>query len=421
MEVDSITGPVIKVPECSAPGSGLSVALLTGGIDRPYAYGMTMALALRGVELELLGFDELDTPEIRALPKLTWINFFGDQRGKVGRVRRILGHLLVYPRLIRYAAKTRAKVFHILWNNRLWLLDRTLLMLYYKLLGKRLVFTAHNVNAGLRDGVDSFVNRWSLGIQYQLLDHIFVHTDQMKQDLVRRFSVPEEKVTVIPFGINNSVPITELSTEEAKRRLGIRDSDRTLLFFGRIKPYKGLEYLVKAFETIAAQDNRYRLIVAGEPNKESLRYWQEVQQLMGGGAGSGRIIQHTRYISDDETEIYFEAADVLVLPYTQIFQSGVLFLSYSFGLPVIATDAGSLQNDILPGQTGYVCRACDEADLARTLVTYFESDLFKNLEKHRSRIKSFAQERNSWDDVSEKICRVYASLSGSDCSSNQVN
>ena len=68
------------------------------------------------------------------------------------------------------------KIFHILWNNKFEFFDRTLLMLYYKLLGKKIVFTAHNVNIRKRDGNDSWLNRFSLKIQYQLVDHIFVHT-----------------------------------------------------------------------------------------------------------------------------------------------------------------------------------------------------------------------------------------------------
>jgi glycosyltransferase involved in cell wall biosynthesis len=69
-----------------------------------------------------------------------------------------------------------------------------------------------------------------------------------------------------------------------------------------------------------------------------------------------RIIQRIEYVPDEQTELFFKAADVLVLPYTHIFQSGVLFLGYSFGLPVIATDVGSLKLEIVGGDTGFVCQ-----------------------------------------------------------------
>ena len=91
-------------------------------------------------------------------------------------------------------------------------------------------------------------------MQYALADHVFVHTGKMKHNLVLEFEVPESKVSVIPFGINNTVPNTDLSSSEAKRQLGISDGDKTMLFFGNIAPYKGLEYLVKAFAKVSKDD-----------------------------------------------------------------------------------------------------------------------------------------------------------------------
>ena len=90
------------------------------------------------------------------------------------------------------------------------------------------------------------------------------------------------------------------------------------------------------------------------------------------------------YIPDDETEVYFKAADVLVLPYRHIYQSGVLFLGYSFGLPVLAADVGSLKDEIIEGKTGFVFRPEDPVDLAKTIEQYFASDLFTNLSSRRA-------------------------------------
>jgi D-inositol-3-phosphate glycosyltransferase len=353
---------------------------------------------------------ELDGSEMHATPRLSFLKMYGDQRQRVGVAKKLLRHLLSYGRLICYAATARPRIFHILWNFKCELFDRTLLLLYYKALGKRIVFTAHNVNAAARDGNESVLNRWSLKVQYRLVDHIFVHTDKMKGELLNGFGVSEKTVSIIPFGINNSVPDTELSTAEAKQRVGVSSSEKTILFFGRIRPYKGLGYLVEAFQQIALRGQGYRLIIAGEPKKESVEYWREIQQTIERSQVGEQVIQQIRFISDEETEIYFKAADVLVLPYTEVFQSGVLFLAYSFGLPVIATDVGSLRDDILEGETGYVCQSCDATDLARTLETYFESTLFKTLDHRRAEIKAFARARNSWQVVSDKTRDVYAQL-----------
>src|SRR5262249_39195599 len=141
--------------------------------------------------------------------------------------------------------------------------DRTALLLYYKTLGKRIVLTAHNVNAARRDSRDNWLNRLTLRIQYRLADRIFVHTRPSKDELVQDFGVREENVTVIPFGINTTVADTDLTPAQAKQRLGLDPGDKAILFFGRIGPYKGLEYLVDAFQQLAKTDPAYRLVIAG--------------------------------------------------------------------------------------------------------------------------------------------------------------
>ena len=124
----------------------------------------------------------------------------------------------------------------------------------------------------------------------------------------------------------------------------------------------------------------------------------------------GRILLKAEYISDEDTEVYFKAADVFVLPYRYIYQSGVLFLGYSFGLPVLAADVGSLKEEIIDGRTGSVFRAEDPADLANAIQRYFASDLFANLSRRRQVIQEFARERHSWDEVGQRTLSAYADL-----------
>jgi glycosyltransferase involved in cell wall biosynthesis len=388
----------------------IAVAVLTGGIDRPYAYGLTTGLATQGIRLEVIGSTELDCTDIRETSGITFLNLHGDSRIRCSAWRKALRYFAVYIKLLTYAATAKPKIFHVLWNYKLPFFDRTILMLYYKILGKKIVLTAHNVNAAERDGTESALNRISLTVQYALVDHIFVHTPKMKDELISVFRVSGEKVTVIRFGINNSLPVTGLTANDAKRKLGITASEKTLLFFGRIRAYKGLDYLVQAFKQVAQQEADYKLIIAGEMKKDSSQYWHEVQESIARTGVDRQIIQHIRFIEDAETEVYFKAADVLMLPYTAIFQSGVLFLAYSFGLPVIATDTGSLCEDIVEGETGYTCRPCDENDLAKAIKTYFTSDLYRMLGQRRPLIKEFAKQRNSWDSISETTRNVYCEL-----------
>ena len=218
------------------PTTTLDVALLTGGGDKPYALGMAAALTSIGICVDFIGSDDLSVPELLNNPRVNFLNLRGDQKHDSRRADKIIRVLRYYVRLIAYAATAKPKLFHLLWNNKFQLVDRILLMLYYRLLGKKVVFTAHNVNAGKRDSNDSWLNRFSLKAQYGLCDHIFVHTTGMKSEMASEFHIPEGKISVIPFGINNTVPNTILSTAEAKRRLAMGGNDKAVLFFGNIAP-----------------------------------------------------------------------------------------------------------------------------------------------------------------------------------------
>src|SRR5205807_3584109 len=322
------------------------------------------------------------------------------------KAKRVLKY---HIQLISYAATAQPKLFHLLWNNKFELFDRTLLMLYYRILGKKIILTVHNVNARKRDSNDSSLNRLSLRLQYNFCHHIFVHTERMRSELVSDFRIPKSKVSVIPFGINNTVPNTALSTEEAKQQTGVNSGDKALLFFGNIAPYKGLEYLISAFSALLSKDRSYRLIIAGRP-KGSEKYWKQIQQAIAHSRIRDRIIQRIEYIPDELTELYFKAADVLILPYTHVFQSGVLFLSYSFGLPVIASDAGSLKDEVVEGKTGFIHEARNPAALGQAIRAYFESDLYRNLDRNRKVIWDYANERYSWARVAAIITVVYSRL-----------
>jgi len=432
---------------------------LTGGEDRSYALGLTTALADAGVSVEFVGSDKLDAPELHHSPRIRFLNLRGDQREDAGKVQKVVRVLKYYWRLVKYAATTRAPVLHILWNNKFEVFDRTVLMLYYRLLGKKIVFTAHNVNGAKRDGRDNWLNRATLKFQYHWCHHIFVHTDKMKQELVTDFGIPECETSIIPFGINNTSVTTALTPLEARARLGLKPDERVLLFFGQIAPYKGLEYLVDALIQLNGKpgqepsaslatppsesgppiselsprrspgeggpasvlpllssdlcpptSGKYRLIIAGKVKQGCEAYWAGIQQQITEGRLQAQVLLHIRHIPEDEVEVFFKAADAVALPYVNIFQSGVPFLAYSFGLPVIAADVGSLKTDIVEGQTGYIFKPCDAGDLLRTIECYFASELYSDLKAHRQSIRDFANERYSWSKVAAITTQVYSAL-----------
>jgi glycosyltransferase involved in cell wall biosynthesis len=389
------------------------VSLFTAGKDSTYALGLARALAALGCELDFIGSDELTPVGVPGLSQVRFFNLRGESRSHASLGRKIRRVLVYYGRLIHYAATARPKVFHILWVNKFEWFDHTVLMLYYKLLGKKICFTAHNVNQARRDGHDSWFNRLTLKIHYQLCHHIFVHTAKMKDELIADFSQPAAKISVIPLGMNVIVPVTGLTPPEARQRLGLGLRDKVILFFGNIAPYKGLEFLVEAFQQLARTDPACRLVIAGRP-KGPPEYWAGIRETIARSQLADRVLQRIEFVPEAETEWYFKAADVSVLPYVNIFQSGVLVLSYTFGLPVIAAGVGSLREEILEGKTGFVHEPRNAADLARMLQVYFDGGLYRNLDRTRAEIQACARDKYSWTKVAALTTAVYVQLTGAD-------
>lgn len=388
-----------------------SVTLLTGGGDPHYAYGLSTSLVSRGLTIDLIGSDEFAVPAFQENRAIRFLNLRGSVDSKASTKSKTIRILKYYRRLLSYAFTAKPRIFHILWNNKFDWFDRTVLLLYYRMLGKKIVLTAHNVNTKKRDGRDTWTNRATLRIQYRLASCIFVHTEKMKRELCEEFGVAPSKTCLIPYGINNAVPNTSLTPLAARMRLGIAADERVLLFFGRINPYKGVENLVSAFQKLCSRDEKYKLIIAGRPEGSS-GYCDALFQRVRTELPADRVVLLTDYVPDEAIEIYLKSADALVLPYRDIYQSGVLFLGQGFGLPVLASDVGSFKEEIVEGETGFIFKSQDSADLLRAVDSYFESDLYSHLASRRPEIQRDAVLRHSWDLVAGITLNQYDGIVG---------
>jgi len=233
----------------------LKISLLTGGDDPNYAFPLLAELILKKIVVDFIGNDEMQSAEIVRRANVNYLNLRGDQNPNASFKTKIIRVIRYYFKLMGYAAQTNSKLFHILWLNKFQYFDRTLLNIYYKLLGKKLVFTAHNINIGERDGNDSLLNRMTLKFMYKTVDHIFVHSKKMKLQLIENFNIKESQITVITLGINQFVKKTVLTSSQAKKKLSLEDNKKIILFFGRIAPYKGLKYLIQALVNLREKDD----------------------------------------------------------------------------------------------------------------------------------------------------------------------
>jgi glycosyltransferase involved in cell wall biosynthesis len=382
----------------------MKISLITGGAPH-YELGLIEGLTSQNIAIDVIGGDDLQ-PALAGKPLVSFKNFHSAPQPRKSRWLKLTRVMLAYLKLIKYAAMTDSKLFHIQWPYKLVLLDRTLLLAYYKLLGKRIIFTAHNVDADARDGTSTWLRQASLRFFYRHVDHLIVHTDKMKKQLVDDFGISGAKISVIPHGVMSSVAVTGMSRSAARAKLGLGGEEKVVLFFGLITPYKGIETLVEAVGRLNRAGNNYRLMIAGRI-KECQGYWFKIEELIRNQGLQNQVRTDLRHVPDEEIEAYFQAADLLVLPYRDIFQSGALFLTYRFGLPVVATDVGSFREDIAAAQAGFVCQPSDPASMAQTIDRYFGSELYRNLEVSRAHIREYASENYSWQKIGHSTRELY--------------
>lgn len=156
----------------------------------------------------------------------------------------------------------------------------------------------------------------------------------------------------------------KIDKREAEKKLGIRDCDRNILFFGLIRDYKGLDILIDAFSRL---DDSYQLIIAGEPYGSFEKYQKQIDS----SPNAKRVSLFPNYISDSEVKYFFSAADVAVLPYRSATQSGINAIANHFELPMIVTDVGGLKETVGKEGAGIVCRECTPECVADAIDKYF--------------------------------------------------
>jgi glycosyltransferase involved in cell wall biosynthesis len=216
----------------------------------------------------------------------------------------------------------------------------------------------HNVLPHERARLDVRLVRWALA----RADRLIVHSAADQQLAGSLF--PGKDVLSVPFPQSSDLPHNSWSRERAREVL--QADHRLLLFFGFVRPYKGLPDLIEAMPAVL-QDGAATLLVVGEVWQGRQDYARLVEQR--GLAEHVRFVD--RYVSNDETAMYFAAADLVVMPYRHATTSAAVQLAFAYGVPVIATRTGSMAEAIDDGVTGFLVEPGDVAGLAGAIRRFF--------------------------------------------------
>ena len=258
------------------------------------------------------------------------------------------------------------------------------------------VLTVHDVMPHYERFVsrDSFMRK-NLQIPHRLI----VHYENGKKQLNEHWGIDGDKIDVIPHGI--ILPRNKPSFIDARKKLGLPDDKKILLFFGSIRPNKGLDVLLKSMQKVCRHNPDVLLVIAGSlPRGMNFQPYTDIIEKLNLSENVKTFIE---FIPDKDVDSYFAASDIVVLPYIKFeSQSGVLLRAYAHKKPVAASDIGAMGRIICTDKTGEVAQPGDEKWLASAI-----NKVLKNLEVYRSLYNPELEKKYNWEHIGKLTVKCY--------------
>jgi glycosyltransferase involved in cell wall biosynthesis len=258
-------------------------------------------------------------------------------------------------------------VVHVHWPHGTYktlpqMLHVLVLLIAYRLLKNNIVWTVHELDA--YESRHPRRDSWFRSAVMWLSRRLVVHGEHTRRELIERYRYRRPIDVVRHPSYTGWYPDT-IGRNEARTQLNLPAAARVYLYFGYIKPYKGVEDLIQAFR--ALDDDTALLVIAGKPMDETIQ--REIESL---AAPDARIRTHLAYIPDEAIQQFFRAADVVVFPFQHTQTSGSLMLALTYGCPVIAPAIATIpeyldaHSSVLfhPGRPGDLLRALRDAAAA---------------------------------------------------------
>lgn len=264
-----------------------------------------------------------------------------------------------------------------------------------RMLGKKkIIFVCHNVFPHERFPLDRMLTKMVL----KRGNAFIVQSGKDAEDL--QMILPGAKYEQAVHPTYNAFKFENMSKERARELLDITEKEKVLLFFGFVREYKGLKYLIQALPRITERCEDVRLFVVGDFGGAENR--EAYERLMEENGVRSHITICDGYIPDREIEKFFAACDLVVLPYVSATQSGIVQIAYGFEKPVVVTNVGGLPDVVEDGKTGYVVEPQNPMVLADAVVRYFKENRKEEFEEN---VKKEAY-RFDWDRMVETVERL---------------
>jgi len=367
-----------------------------GGSFHFYAFGQAIGLVNNGVNVSLYTNNETANPKISGVKFFTFYkNIFKNNFRIISGINWILGTIFS----VFHARFSGISIFHfhIFYTNFLVLFN----LLFVKILFGKVVLTVHDVSSFSNSSNSLIITN----MIYKLTDRIITHNQFSKSELVNVNADLSSYISIVPHG--NYIPFINIqfNKEKSRKQLAIPNNRRVLLFFGMIKKVKGLEILLSALKGVVKENPDVLLVIAGKPWENDFSLYQNI---IDENNLSDYILLHTKFIQQEDVEHYYCASDLVVLPYTKIYQSGVLMMTLSFERPALVSDLPPLTEIISDNENGFLFKTENMSDLTNKLNSILLDEVL--MERVRFKGVEFIKKKHDWLDIGRQTLQVYQLL-----------
>lgn len=293
----------------------------------------------------------LFAPESMVAPHLLQLSpsvkFYGHRKP---RFRHWNKHITNVLKIVRQVKEFDPDVIHF-QHGHLWFNLALPLLRRYPL-----VVTVHDPQPHAGDRESRVTPAWLMRFGYAQADQLIVHARTVKEIVCNQLHFPESIVHIVPH----------VALGDAQANLATQEIPNSLLFFGRIWEYKGLEYLIRAEPLISAQIPDLKIVIAGT-GEDIDRYCKMMVH-------PEKFELHNEYIPEAQIAQFFRQSSIVVLPYIEATQSGVIPYAYTYCRPVIATTVGGLPDLVDDGRTGLLVPPRDEKALAEAIILLLQNN-----------------------------------------------
>lgn len=291
---------------------------------------------------------------------------------------------------------TEADVLHAQWwSLPLWPVYFTI-MLLMRLRGKRVVITVHNVLPHEKTLLFVSASRALCKVAHKVL----VHSDRNLEQARQHYRLPPDRVEKVPMGPYETT-VKVLPKAASHDELGLAAGARVILLYGALRPYKGIDVLLRAFAKVAAEVDDARLVIAGKRWMD----WMPYERIIRNNRLEERVLLFTDYIPESRTPFFFSAADIVVLPYTHFdAQSAVASQAFPYLKPMLVSDVGGLP-EWVGGDPHWVVPPGDADALAHRLIEFFGNQ--EDREAEFRRLHERVAEDFSWERIVDAYLKIY--------------